>query len=359
MHEKTAGNPFFAIQFISSLADERMLAFDHDAACWSWDLDRIHAKGYTDNVVDLMVGKLGRVPAETQTALQQLACLGNFAETTTLSIVLGITEEQTHAALWPAVHQELVERSADIYRFVHDRIQEAAYSLIPKDLRPATHLRIGRLLVSHAPPEKRQEAIFEIVNQLNRAVDLISSRDEREQLAEFNLAAGKRAKSSTAYASALNYVIAGATLLARQRLGAAPRSDLRAGAGSGRMRVSDRRTDVADGRLTALSIRAANTIERAAVACLHMDVCTTLDQSERAVAIALDYLRHRWHQVGTASDRRRSAAEYQQIWPQLGSRGIEDLPDLPLMSDPESLATVDVLTKAVPSAVFTDRGLSA
>ena len=92
VHEKTGGNPFFAIQFMSSLAEEGMLMFDHDAARWSWDLDRIHAKGYTENVVELMVGKLTRLPASTRTALQQLASLGNSADLTTLSIVLGISE---------------------------------------------------------------------------------------------------------------------------------------------------------------------------------------------------------------------------------------------------------------------------
>ena len=94
VHEKTAGNPFFAIQFLHSLAEEGLLAFDHDAARWSWDLDRIHAKGYTDNVVDLMVGKLTRLPVETQQALQQLACLGNVAAIATLSIVLETPEER-------------------------------------------------------------------------------------------------------------------------------------------------------------------------------------------------------------------------------------------------------------------------
>ena len=118
VHEKTDGNPFFVIQFLYALAEEGLLRFDHDAACWSWDLDRIHAKGYTDNVVDLMVGKLTRLPAETQQALQQLACLGNVAEIAMLSIVLGTSEEQVHAALWPAVRQELVERLEGSYRFI-------------------------------------------------------------------------------------------------------------------------------------------------------------------------------------------------------------------------------------------------
>src|SRR6202043_2196910 len=105
VQEKTAGNPFFVIQFLHTLAEEGLLAFDHDAARWRWDLERIHAKSYTDNVVDLMVGKLTRLPTEPQQALQQLACLGNVAAVTMLSIVLGTPEEQVHAALWPAVRQ--------------------------------------------------------------------------------------------------------------------------------------------------------------------------------------------------------------------------------------------------------------
>ena len=107
----------------------------------------------------------------------------------------------------------MVERAPGSYRFVHDRIQEAAYSLISEESRAASHLRIDRLLAAHTPPEKREEAIFEIVNQLNRATSLITSPDEREQVAELNLIAGKRAKASTAYVSALKYLNAGAELL--------------------------------------------------------------------------------------------------------------------------------------------------
>src|SRR5262249_12207540 len=213
VHEKTGGNPFFAIQFISSLAEEQLLTFDHDAGCWSWDLDRIHAKGFTDNVVDLMSGKLIRLPAQTQTALQQLACLGHVAEVATLSTVLETSREQVHAALWESVRQGLVERLDGSYTFIHDRVQEAAYSLIPEASRAETHLRIGRLLAAHTSPEKREETVFDLVNQLNRGVALIASREERDNLAELNLIAGKRAKASTAYVSALRYFIAGAPLL--------------------------------------------------------------------------------------------------------------------------------------------------
>src|SRR5215831_6722566 len=213
VHAKAAGNPFFVIQFLYSLAEEGLLRFDHDAACWSWDLDRIHDKGYTDNVVELMVGKLARLPVETQRALQQLACLGNVAAVTMLSIVLQTSEEQVHAALWPAVRQELVERVEGHYRFIHDRVQEAAYSLIPEAFRAEVHLLIGRLLVTQTPPDKREEAIFEIVNQLDRGAVLIIEQEERARVAELNLIAAKRAKGSTAYASALAYLNAGAALL--------------------------------------------------------------------------------------------------------------------------------------------------
>ena len=257
VREKTGGNPFFVIQFIAALADEGLLTFDHEAARWSWDLERIHAKGYTANVVDLMAGKLNRLPVATQKALQQFACLGNSADTTTLALVRGTSEEQVHADLWEAVRLELIERLDGAYRFVHDRVQEAAYSLIPEPSRADAHLRIGRLLAAHTPPEKREEVIFEIVNQLNRGVALIRSRDEREQLAELNLIAGKRAKNATAYASALTYLAAGRALLRGGLLGPKRRTHLRARAPPRRMRIPYRRVAAAEERLLLLSSRAA------------------------------------------------------------------------------------------------------
>ena len=133
VHEKTGGNPFFAIQFLAALADEALLVFDHADARWSWDLGRIHAKRYTDNVVDLMVVKLNRLPAETQAALRQLACVGSGAEFALLATVCQTSQEELHDSLWEAVRSGLVLRSEDAYAFQHDRIQEAAYSLIPED----------------------------------------------------------------------------------------------------------------------------------------------------------------------------------------------------------------------------------
>ena len=163
-----------------------------------------------------MVGKLNRLPAETQEALQQFACMGNSAEFEMLRMAYQGSVEDMHAHLWEAVRSGLIFRADDSYRFLHDRVQEAAYSLIPKELRAEAHLRIGMLLATHTPPAKREEAIFEIVNQLNRGTHLIASIEEREWVADLNLIAGRRAKNSTAYDAALKYLRAGSALLTEE-----------------------------------------------------------------------------------------------------------------------------------------------
>src|SRR4051794_13397893 len=356
VHLKTGGNPFFAIQFLSSLLEEGLLTFDHDGGRWSWDIHRIHAKGYTDNVVDLMVGKLVRLPVETQNALQQLACLGNIAEITALSMVLGISEEQLDTTLWPARHQELVERLAGTYRFVHDRVQEAAYRLIPEQLRGEAHLRIGRLLAANTPSEK-PEAIFDIVNQLNRGASLMTSMQERERLAGLNLLAGERAKASTAYVSALNYLNAGAALLAEDCWLGQRELPFALELNRAECEFLTGALAEAEQRLETLSAHATDPVERAMVACLRVDLYVTLDQSPRAVAVGLDFLRHldiEWSPHPTAEEAR---LEYELIWSTLADRPIEALVELPLLSDPASLATLDVLTKLALPALYTDANL--
>ena len=358
VHEKTAGNPFFVIQFISALAEEGLLRFDHDAARWRWELDLIHAKGYTDNVVDLMVGKLTRLPAETQATLQQLACLGNVAEITMLSIVLGKSNDEVRSDLRSAVRLELVEHLEGSYKFIHDRVREAAYSLIPERLRAEAHLLIGRLLALHTPAEKREEAVFEIVNQLNRGAALITSPDEREQLAELNLLAGRRAKATTAYASALTYLAAGAALLPDNCWERLPELSFALELHRAECEFLTGALAEAEQRLNALSIRAASTLERASVVCLYADLYTTDGRNARAIAVGLDYLRHlgiHWSPHPTEEEARR---EYDRTWSQLGSRSIEELVDLPMMTDPASLATLDVLVKVFAAAMYTEANLA-
>ncbi|SFT50512.1 AAA family ATPase [Paraburkholderia aspalathi] len=359
VHEKTAGNPFFVIQFLHALADEDLLTFDYDAACWSWNLDRIHAKGYTDNVVDLMVGKVTRLPADTQQALQLLACLGNTAAIAMLAIVLGTSEKQVHAALWPAVREELIERLEGSYRFIHDRIQEAAHSLIPEASRAEVYLRIGRLLAAHTPPEKRDEAIFDIVSQLNRGAALITGQEERDQLAEFNLIAGERAKGATAYAAALVYLVAGGAQLAEDCWARRHALIFALELNRAECEFLTGQLSVAEERLAALSSRATTTVEQAKIACLRMDVCATLDQSDRAVAVGLDYLRHVGIEWSLHPKEDAVPGEYRRIGSLLAGRTIESLIDLPLMEDAATLATVEVLGKLLPPALSADANLAS
>ena len=359
IHRKTAGNPFFAIQFIRTLVEEGLVSFEHGDARWRWDLDAIHAKGYTDNVVDLMVNKLNRLPGTTQTALQQLACIGNSAESGVLSAVLETSEQETEAALWEALQLELIVRSENSYRFAHDRIREAAYSLIAEETRAEAHLRIGRLLHAHTLPEEREEAIFEIVNQFNRGGGLVTSENERYQVAELNLIAGKRAKASTAYASALQYSIAGAALLTNECW--ERRHDLIFQLELQRAECEFLTGEVnsAAERVEILRSHAANTVERAMATCLGMDVYMMLFQVERAVAICLDYLRHLSVDWPIHPTEEQVRSEYERIWSQLGSREIEEVMNFPLMSDPASIATLNVLIMAMAPAIFTDTNLYA
>jgi PAS domain S-box-containing protein len=357
VHQKTAGNPFFAIQFLYSLADEGLLNFDHHEARWTWDLKRIHAKGYTDNVVDLMIGKLSRLPIETQKALRQLACLGNSADFALLAIVYEAPEDEIHSDLAEAVRAGFVLHSERAYRFLHDRVQEAAYLLIPERLRDQAHLRIGRLLAANTPPEKREEIIFEIVSQLNRGAGLIVSVAEREQVAELNLIAGQRAKQSTAYDSALTYFAAGRALLAEdcwERCGTLTfalelhqaECEFLTGA------LAD-----ADERLVGLARRDVGLPDLAAVARLQVELFTTLGRTYRAIEVCLDYLRHIGIEWSAHPTKEEVQKEYERLRNQIGHRSVEDLVDLPLMISPEWRATMDVLTAVTSTALFTDENL--
>jgi PAS domain S-box-containing protein len=358
VQEKTAGNPFFAIQFLHALADEGLLTFDVNAGRWSCDLERLRAKGYTDNVADLMVERLVRLPEKTQQALQQFACLDPVAGSTTLAVVLETSPDRVHSALWDALSQELVVRRGDSYQFAHDRVQEAAYSMIPEAMRAGAHLRIGRLLIKWTPAEQRQEAIFEIVSQFNRGAASITSRDEREQVAQLNLVAGRRAKTSAAYASALSYLKAGMELLAgeawqrRQQLAfelEMHRADCEVWMGALQLAIE---------RLEALAERADGMIQRAAVARRRVDLYTILGACDRAVEIGLEYLRYAGIACEAHPTEMEARCEYQRIWSLLGDRAIEDLINLPSMRDPVSLATLDVLTVLGPPALYSDENLN-
>jgi PAS domain S-box-containing protein len=359
IHDKTDGNPFFALQFIAALAEENLLTFARDERRWRWNLERIRAKGYTDNVVDLMIGRLSRLPNCAQRAIQRLACVGNSADIARLCLLCEISADEVHADLAEAVRLELVIPVEGAYVFAHDRVQEAAYSLIPADLRASTHLKTGRLLIAHTPPDKRDEAIFEIVNQFDRGAALVTSREERVQLAELNLVAGKRAKAAAAYVSALKYFAGGLAFLAPEHWEESYALTFALALGRAECEYLTGHAAAAKEHLEALSRQARNLIDRAAVVAVQIDLYTNSDQADQAITAALEFFAG----VGIAWPRHPSdthvALEVQRIWNQLGGRPIEQLVDLPLLADPDLAAILDVLAAAHAPANFIDENLLA
>jgi predicted ATPase/signal transduction histidine kinase len=353
VHEKTAGNPFFTIQFLGALAEEKLLGYDGRAAAWVADLERIHAKGYTDNVVDLMVGKLARLPDDTREGLKQLACLGSVARFATLGRLFGQSAEAAHASLWQALRDGLLLEREGGFAFVHDRVQEAAYSLIPPESRPQVHLRIGRVLLSGMHPDE----VIDVVDQMNRGAVLLEDREERERVAELNLRAGRRAKSSTAYASACTYLAAGMALL--DEAGWSRRYELTFALSLERAECEylSGNFDRADALIEQLLARSASRIDKAAVYRLRIDVHVLRMEYPQAVEAALACLRLFGIDMPAHPTTEQVAVEFDQVWRNLAGRPIEELLDLHEMTDPDVRAAMDVLAVLYAPAVFTDSNL--
>jgi len=352
VHEKTGGNPFFAIQFLMALTDEGLLAFDHGALAWTWDLQRIRAKRYTDNVADLMAAKLNRLPDTTRVALGQLACLGNTAEVATLKLVYEGSTEKIHWALWEAVRVGLVFRAEDSYAFVHDRVHEAAYALIPERERSAVHLRIGRVLVSRTAPENLEETIFDIVNHLNRGAVLITIEADRERVVELNLMAGKRAMHSTAYASARNYLAQAIGMLTPDAWTQRYRPTLELYLAFSECEYLVGNFPAADALFEMILGKAHTNLDRAKVYSLRMKLYQVAGKYDDSSSAALDALRDFGVNFPESAQGIQEAidAEFRDIPINLGGRLISELVDAPVASDPAMRAIIDLLVEAMPCA---------
>ena len=357
VHERTGGNPFFAIQFFTGLAEETLLAFDPVASAWQWDINRIRARSYTDNVVDLMAGKLKRFSAITQEALKQFACLGNVAEIAALTLIHGQTEEALHAALWEALHAGLVIRKDGAYQFLHDRIQQAAYSLIPEEHRADVHLRIGRLLLASMTADKLAERMFDVANQFNRGAARLVDRDEKARVAKINLRAGRKAKASAAYASACTYLAAGMALLAERDW--ASQYDLMFSLclESAECEFLKGNFDTAEHLIRELLQRGRSKVDQAAVYHLKVQLHELKGEYPHAVASGLICLKLFGIDVPAHPTQEQVQAEYETIWQALNGRSIESLIDLPLMTDPEVKAVMQVLSGLTRASYFTDSRL--
>jgi PAS domain S-box-containing protein len=358
VYEKTGGNPFFAIQFITALAEEGLLAFEPVKPAWRWDMDRICAKNYTDNVVDLMVGKLKRLSPAAQEALKQLACLGNVADADTLAIVYGQPEEAIRAALSEAIHAGLVFREDSAYKFLHDRIQRAAYSLIPESQRPEVHAGVGRVLLASMTADQLAERLFDVANQFNRAVGRLIDPDEKARVASIDLRAGRKAKASAAYASACAYFTAGMALLDERDWISQYELTFSLWRERTECEFLTANFDKAEQLITELLRRAASKIDMAAAYTLGVSLYTAKSETTRAVESGLACLRLLDIDLPAHPTWEQVQAEYETVWQTLDGRPIESLIDLPLMTDPELQADAQVLAGLFLPAYYTDFRLS-
>ncbi|AVH70127.1 ATP-binding sensor histidine kinase [Nostoc sp. 'Lobaria pulmonaria (5183) cyanobiont'] len=239
--QKTQGNPFFATQFIKALHQDRLIKFNFESGCWECDIAQVNQQAVTDDVVAFMVLQLQRLPQSTQNILQLAASIGNQFDLATLAIVSESSEIETAADLWKALEEGLLLTTGDIYKFfqhsgqdsdskpfnsnfqvptykfLHDRVQQAAYSLITENQKQTTHLKLGQLLLNNISASEQEEKIFQIVSQLNLGLRLITQQTERDQLAQLNLLAGRKAMAATAYTAAIEYLTLGMELLTADR----------------------------------------------------------------------------------------------------------------------------------------------
>jgi predicted ATPase len=357
VYEKTGGNPFFMIQFVTELAHEGLVTFDDRVPRWQWDLDRVRGKGLTDNLADLMVGKLSRLSAETQQVLQHLACLGSRANLATMARVEGVAEEEIEKNLLQAIQAGFALLQDDSVAFLHDRVQEAAYALIPEGERPGLHLAIGRALLAKEGPEELGDDLFDVVSQLNRGADLMTEPAERARLAELNVAAGKRAQASIAYATARDCFAAAATLLSEETWDAAYGSTFNLYLDWAECAYLSGATDEAEPLLERLLARAQSALDRARVHGLRLTLYSVGGRYDDALAAGLQGLRLLGVEVpeDDGAINREIDAEAEAAAAKWKGRDIAGLAEAPAPSDPRIRAVIALLTNCGAPAYIGSR----
>ena len=372
VQSKTGGNPFFVNEFLKSLYAEALVTFDYQQGGWQWDLTKIQAQQITDNVVGLMADKIQKLPSATQAVLKLAACIGNQFDLERLAMVSEQSARDTAADLWAAITEGFVLPQSDAYklmeldvaglseqvvasyRFAHDRIQQAAYSLISEADKPAVHLRVGQLLLRNTPTNVLEQNIFEIVNQLNQGRTFIVQPTERETLAQLNLKAGKKAKASAAYQPAFNYLQVGRNLLEenhwQQQYDLALELYLETAEAA---YLSTHFDEMA--RLTDIVQQQAKTLlDQVKAYELQIQSEMSQLQFQSAIAIALDVLKKLGISMSPAEIPARVLVDKIQQTLTETNKQIEDLFDIPEMTNPNKLAAIRILL-TITGAIFAAR----
>ncbi|EAU69933.1 serine/threonine protein kinase and signal transduction histidine kinase (sthk) with gaf and pas/pac sensor [Stigmatella aurantiaca DW4/3-1] len=353
VHEKTGGNPFFFLQWMVTLNQDGLLVREPGGG-WRWDVGSVRARGYSDNVVDFMVGKLRQLPSGTQQLLQLAACVGNVFSLQLLRTLAGLEDVgDVEQGLAPALQEGLLTRTGpEQYRFLHDRIQQAAHALISEAEGKSVHLRIGRLLLKSLSPEALDETIFDVVSQLNAGLELIDEPGECHLVARLNAEAGRKAEAAVAPLPAITYLTAAFELipgnpwetdyeLAFKVRSARVRCELQCGNAARARQLSEELLSQAQTR--------ANTT---AAYCLKSTSCQLAGDIQEGTSCMLECLAKLGLPMVTHPAWEEVVAAHDEVWTLLGDRSIESLIDLPPMTDPDIKMVMGALSSAFTSAYF-------
>ena len=355
--EKTGGNPFFVIQFLKALWRDRLISFDYEKRHWTFQINAIANAGMTDNVIELMTGKIKRLSAKAQNAITLGACIGNQFDLSTLALVSqqlvedaasDLAEAVDEGLILPITNHGLTKSELPTYSFLHDRVQQAAYALIPEADKKYVHLKVGRLLLESSDDEN----LFDVAHHLNVGRDLIASVDERIELARINLSVGRRAKSSTAYESALEYFEAGLSLVTEKQWHTDYDLSIDLHLEAAECLYLCGNFETAEARFDALVTRAKTNLDKARVYRLRSVQYENLSRYEDALATARASLALFGVSFPDSAAEKQAALdiEVSRIDQLLDGRPISSLVNLQVMTDPEIRTVMNTLTDIWSSA---------
>ncbi|GFE69952.1 AAA family ATPase [Chroococcus sp. FPU101] len=366
--KKTNGNPFFINEFLKYLYQESLISFNSKNRKWHWNLKAIQAVPSTDNVVDLMVAKIQKLSNSLQQVLKLAACIGHQFDTKTLSIIYEKTQAQTVAELWQAVQEGLVlpigddykyfqffnlENSHDVkvsYQFLHDRVRQAAYSTLSEIEQQQIHLKIGQFLQKSTPSERLEDQIFEIVNQLNLGIELITEQPEKAQLAQLNLIAGQKAKLSAAYEPAFNYFKSGLKLLDQQSSDELILNLLSSAAEAAYLCGDFEQME----QFAQMALQQAkNHLDLLTVYEVKIQAYIAQNQLSEAINIGLQVLDLLGVKLSPKPTQKNIQLEQTKTKLALDNKEPLELMNLPLMSDPDKLAAMQIIASVCTPTYFT------
>ncbi|HEY4066930.1 MAG TPA: AAA family ATPase [Burkholderiaceae bacterium] len=359
---KTRGNPFFTYQFITALHTDGFITFDHTAQRWHWDAQELAARNFTDNVVELMLAELQRLPTNTRDALTLAGFLGHRFTRHALAIAGAQALSATEAALSPALELGLLARTGDAYHFLHDRVQEAAYALTPEDERAQRHWQIGCSLLDALSPEELEESADELADHLSHGSGTPAAADDQPHRlagAGLNLRAGEKALAGVAAAAAAQRFRAGIALLGLADWSADHELLFSLHLGLARSALMAGDFDVSIALVGELRGQARDDLEWARAAQVEIELRVMQDDSAAANQVALVCLRRLGVELPDAPDRddaQRACDDYLQL---LGGRTIESLAELPEMTDARAIAALRVFVSTRAVAFFAERHLWA